>query len=57
MVGSVGHVLCREGLSEERKRACLDSWRCEQVGIRVMSIENAKKREKVQRIAYDELGV
>jgi hypothetical protein len=57
MVGSDTRVLCREGLTEERKRMCLSSWRREQLFLRLASVENTKKRQKLQEIGCCELSV
>ncbi len=51
MLNSKVAIVCREGLTNERVRTIIDSWKREQVRIRVASIENAKKREKVLAIA------
>jgi len=57
MANSAVSIPCRDGLTEERRRCCIDIWKREQVRLHVQSIENDRKRQKVQAIVCGELGV
>lgn len=53
IAGTSAQVLCREGLTEERRSCIVDAWKREQVRMRVKRLfpENAKKCQKVQALA------
>lgn len=56
ILGSRAKVLCREGLTSERRQSCVESWQDEQIWIRVGAItENPKLRRKIQDLALSQL--
>ena len=68
MAGSSVEVLCREGLTDERRACCIDAWKREQAELQIEALypktselsakdTNARRRWKIWEIVRKELGV